>query len=205
MKKHIFKSKSIPGLSKEELLKQTDQHLARSQYMKEAHTTPERKEVSRLGGIKGTDILREKGYYESESFLEMVKQNGINAARKTMENGTGLYGRTPEQKVENARLGGSTNSPKQVEARKIQNEKHFRKAGTEAAAIAATKKFHAKIEELIKVLPKGWITIKQAEAAKVELGLKRFNVRNITNESKYFTIQKRTSKGQTLKFKVKNK
>ena len=60
MKKPIFKSKSIPGLSKEELLKQTDQHLARSQYMKEAHTTAERKEISRLAGIKGTDILREK-------------------------------------------------------------------------------------------------------------------------------------------------
>ena len=202
MKKPIFKSKSIPGLSKEELLKQTDQHLARSQYMKEAHTTAERKEISRLAGIKGTDILREKGYFESKGFLEMVKQNGHNAARKTMENGTGLYGRTPEQKVEDCRLGGSMNTDKQKEARAKQI-KIFTQAGTEAAAIAATIKYHAKIEKLIKVLPKGWITINEAEAIKKQKGIKRLNIRNSILESKYFTIQKRTSKGQTLKFKIK--
>ena len=198
-------NKELPGLSHDELNKMTSAKLSRSQFMTDYHKDPERKEIARLAGIKGTDVLREKGYFESESFIEMVKQNGHKGSRTNMENSTGMFGWTDEQKKEYASIGGSTNSIKQQEAREIQFKTHFRKAGTAAASIAATKRRHAKIEEIIKVLPKGWITIKQAEAAKVELGLKKFSVRNMTNESKYFTIQKRTGKAQTLRFKVKSK
>ena len=188
-KKPQFKSKSIPGLSKEELNKMTNATLSRKEFMTEAHKDPERKKISSEAGIKGTDILREKGYFESESFLKMVKQNGINSGRKTMENGTGIHGRTPEQMTEDGRLGGSANSPKQVEARKKQI-KIFIQAGTEAAAIAATEKFNAKIEEFIKLLPDEWISVQDAEKIKQKSNIKRFNVRNALDQSKYFKSKK---------------
>lgn len=198
-KKPVFKSKSLPGLSKEDLNKQTDAFLARSQYMKEAHKTEERKEISRLAGIKGNAILKEKGYFETEAFKKLVKQNGHNAARKTMENGTGLFGLTDEERVVNASLGGSVNSTKQQEARKKQI-KIFRAAGTEAAAIAATEKFNAKIEEFIKLLPEGWIKLSVAEQIKKDNNFKRFSVRNASNQSKYF-ITKRVK--NAIYFKAK--
>ena len=193
-------NKELPGLSHDELNKMTSAKLSRSQFMTDYHKDPERKEINRLAGIKMAAVLKESGYYETKSYLEMVSKNGKKQGDVNAETG-----HMQEIQKIGAALGGSTNSIKQQEAREIQFKTHFRKAGTAAAAIAATEKFHAKIEELIKALPKGWITIKQAETAKVELGLKRFSVRNMTNESKYFTIEKRTSNQQTLRFKVKTK
>lgn len=188
-KKPVFKSKSLPGLSKEELNKMTNQRLAASEYMKEAHKTEERKKISIEAGKKGARILKESGYFETEAFKKLVKQNGSNAARKTMENGTGLYGLTDEERSINAAKGGGTNSPKQVEARAKQI-KIFRAAGTKAAAISATKKYHAKIKSFIKLMPEGWISIKQAELIKKENNIKRFNVRSASKESEYFVTKK---------------
>lgn len=188
-KKPMFKSKSLPGLSKEDLNKQTDAFLARSQFMKEAHKTEERKEISRKAGKKVAKFNKESGYFETEEFKAMCRKNGHNAARKTMENGTGLYGRTPEEKIQDCILGGKANTLAQQKAR-AEQIKIFAAAGTAAAAIAATEKFNAKIEEFIKLMPKGWISIKQGEAIKKENNIKRFSVRNASTESKYFVTKR---------------
>lgn len=162
----------------------------RSSFMKEAHKSEDRKQISVEGGKIGIQSALQWRKENPEEFHKMVVQNGKNSAKKTMENGTGLFGLTDEERKINATLGGSANTEKQKEARAKQIREHFQVKGTEAAAIAATKKFNAKIEQMLPLLPDDWFTVKEFEAIKKTTGIKRFNCRNALVQEKYFTRKK---------------
>jgi len=188
--KPVFKSKSLPGLSKEELNKQTDAYLARSQYMEEAHEGENRKQISKESGEKLVKHNRESGYYESEEFKQMCSKNGKNTSKKTMENGTAIFGLTKKERVANAKLGGKTNSPKQKEARKKQFKKHFQTSGTLAAAESARKRRIKKIENILPLLPNDWFTIKDFDRIKKENKITRLNPHGTCNDTMFFNVKK---------------
>jgi hypothetical protein len=191
MKKKVqFKSKSLPGLSKADLNELTYANLVRSEFMKEAHKDPKRKEISKKGGKIGIQSVHKWAEENPEEYKKMVQENGRKSAKLTQERGTGIFGLTDEERSFNAKLGGSTNSEAQQEARKKQFAEHFQKAGTDAAAEKQRQRYAAKRQQVLDLLNDDWYTVKQVENIVKEANFKRFNSRNFLEMKEYFESKK---------------
>ena len=88
-KKPQFKSKSLPGLSKEELNKMTQRSLVNSDNAKlvdreklgkilsESYkSNPKMQDKMKENGVNTCAKLKARGYYESKEYLDMMKSNG---------------------------------------------------------------------------------------------------------------------------------